>query len=310
MNRLLILLCTLAMGASTFANSDHVHTSPERISLLTTAGHTLSLAQLTEQRAVDVLKNANNLRNTVNELRAKERNTEDANEKRFLQAQVTLLAEQLQLWQNEGAHLRQMAMQLKMTAAELLPTGFQSLWPQQITHIGALTLMGNEQAPMAHNATIRSVHPTMLGKMTDGAATETATDMTLAMPAMTGQTAPEQLNVATFQVSRDLNYFAHIEPVKQVDHASGSVPLNSIHQWHLFLVDHMGDPVSNADISFSGHMPGHVHGLPTQPRVTQELSQGVYLVDGVKFQMQGWWVIEFTVQEDGLTDSLLFNLSL
>jgi hypothetical protein len=163
---------------------------------------------------------------------------------------------------------------------------------------------------MAHNAMIRSVHPTMLGNMTDGAETETADDMTLAMPSMTGQTAPEQLNISTFQVSRDLQFFAHIEPISQNDSAQGSLPLNTIHQWRLFVVDNQGMPVSNAQIEFAGHMPGHVHGLPTQPRIVQETSSGIYLVDGVKFQMQGWWVIEFTVQNGKTTDSLVFNLSL
>jgi hypothetical protein len=150
----------------------------------------------------------------------------------------------------------------------------------------------------------------MLGNMTDGTQTETADDMTLAMPSMTGQTAPEELNISTFQVSRDLHFFAHIEPVSQNNSAHGSLPLNSIHQWQLFVTDGNGAPVSNAQIAFAGHMPGHAHGLPTLPRVVEETSPGVYLVDGVKFQMKGWWVIEFSVQSGDKTDSLVFNLSL
>jgi hypothetical protein len=307
MNRLTNLLLILFLGTNVFASSDHAHSILEPSALLESAGYTLALAQSTELRAVDVLKNANNLRNTVNELRAKEYKAEDDTEKEMLHAQVNLLAEQLQLWQNEGALLRQLANEMKHSASELLPIGFQALWPDQLKFIGAMQLAGNDHAPMAHNTTIRSVHPTMLGKMTDGTVTETADDMTLAMPSMTGQSAPEQLNVSTFQVSRELHYFAHIEPANSDTH---TIPLNTIHQWHLFLTDQNGLPVSNAQIEFSGHMPGHVHGLPTLPRVTQELSPGLYLVDGVKFQMKGWWVIEFITKQGDINDSILFNLNL
>ncbi len=65
-----------------------------------------------------------------------------------------------------------------------------------------------------------------------------------------------------------------------------------MHRSRLLVSDLDGAPVQGATILVAGHMPGHVHGLPTQPRVTQELAPGV-LVEGLKFQMEGWWVMEF-----------------
>ncbi len=50
------------------------------------------------------------------------------------------------------------------------------------------------------------------------------------------------------------------------------------------------------------------HGLPTQPRVTQELGEGRYLVEGMKFSMTGWWEIKLKLQSaDGGPDSVTFN---
>ena len=64
-------------------------------------------------------------------------------------------------------------------------------------------------------------------------------------------------------------------------------------------------------------MPGHVHGLPTKPRITQEIEPGVYIVDGVKFQMKGWWVMKFVLlphkeikQDKTQADFFTFNLVL
>ena len=62
-------------------------------------------------------------------------------------------------------------------------------------------------------------------------------------------------------------------------------------------------------------MPGHVHGLPTKPRVTSQLAPGVYVVEGLKFQMRGWWVIDLAVSDEHSgnsdnPDNIRFNLTL
>jgi hypothetical protein len=57
-------------------------------------------------------------------------------------------------------------------------------------------------------------------------------------------------------------------------------------------------------------MPEHDHGLPTQPRVTEEINPGTYLLEGVRFHMPGKWsmVISIETEENLSTVSLDFDL--
>jgi hypothetical protein len=57
-------------------------------------------------------------------------------------------------------------------------------------------------------------------------------------------------------------------------------------------------------------MPGHGHGLPTQPAVTQKLGNGDYVVEGMKFQMTGWWYVDFGVTGSKGSDTIRFNFIL
>ena len=88
------------------------------------------------------------------------------------------------------------------------------------------------------------------------------------------------------------------------------IPVNSIHGWTVTVVTADGNPVKDAVISMDGDMPQHGHGLPTRPEVTQELSDGEYLVEGIKFSMPGWWVMKFHIRTMGQEDDVTFNLML
>jgi hypothetical protein len=88
------------------------------------------------------------------------------------------------------------------------------------------------------------------------------------------------------------------------------IPINSIHGWTLTVVTPDGNPVEDAVISIDGDMPEHGHGMPTQPEVTQELSGGEYLVEGMKFSMPGWWVMKFHIKTIDKEDHATFNLLL
>lgn len=92
--------------------------------------------------------------------------------------------------------------------------------------------------------------------------------------------------------------------------STGKVPINQMHQWTLHIETAEGQPVDGAAINVDGDMPQHGHGLPTSPRVTKYLGNGDYLVDGLKFQMGGWWVMDFTINTDGQTDAVHFNMML
>jgi hypothetical protein len=83
-----------------------------------------------------------------------------------------------------------------------------------------------------------------------------------------------------------------------------------MHKWTLHVETADGELVENATITVDGDMPEHGHGLPTRPRVTEYLGNGDYLVEGVKFQMGGWWVMDFTITTDSLTDAVHFNMKL
>ncbi|HYC88667.1 MAG TPA: FixH family protein [Thermoanaerobaculia bacterium] len=72
--------------------------------------------------------------------------------------------------------------------------------------------------------------------------------------------------------------------------------------------DAAGQPVDGAKIDVDGGMPQHGHGLPTQPRVTRSLGQGRYEIDGLRFNMGGWWELHLAVQSSAGTDRVTFNL--
>ena len=88
------------------------------------------------------------------------------------------------------------------------------------------------------------------------------------------------------------------------------VPVNQMHQWTLHIETADGQPIEDAKISVDGDMPQHGHGLPTRPQVTKYLGNGDYLVEGMKFQMGGWWVMDFTISANGQTDAVRFNMML
>ena len=89
-----------------------------------------------------------------------------------------------------------------------------------------------------------------------------------------------------------------------------SIPLNRIHSWKLKVEDMEGKPVSGVKIQIDGDMPEHGHGLPTRPQATREIEPGLYLIEGMKFTMPGWWAVTFYLDSSGETDYVIVNLDL
>ena len=54
----------------------------------------------------------------------------------------------------------------------------------------------------------------------------------------------------------------------------------------------------------------HDHGLPTRPRVTEELGDGDYRLDGLRFHMGGYWEIFVDVTTDSGTKTVVIPLRL
>ncbi len=99
---------------------------------------------------------------------------------------------------------------------------------------------------------------------------------------------------------------------KQLHIVSELSPLaiNRIHSWRLYLTDADNAPVSGADISITGGMPDHDHGLPTRPRLTGEPEPGAYLLEGLRFHMPGRWRMSFSIALDGNPDSASLEFEL
>jgi hypothetical protein len=57
-------------------------------------------------------------------------------------------------------------------------------------------------------------------------------------------------------------------------------------------------------------MPQHGHGLPTSPQATEYLGDGRYLIEGVRFNMGGWWELKFSISAGQGDDSAVFNVVL
>ena len=76
------------------------------------------------------------------------------------------------------------------------------------------------------------------------------------------------------------------------------------------IVDAAGAPIENAQIGIDGGMPQHGHGLPTRPRVTKQVGNGIYEIEGVRFNMGGWWEFKLSVKTDSGADVITFNLKL
>lgn len=89
-----------------------------------------------------------------------------------------------------------------------------------------------------------------------------------------------------------------------------AMPIGQIISWKLKVQTADGKPVTDAAITVDGDMPEHGHGLPTAPRVTENIGDGTYLVSGIKFSMPGWWIMTFTIKSGDKSDSVTFNLQL
>ncbi len=115
-----------------------------------------------------------------------------------------------------------------------------------------------------------------------------------------GTYAQEEIAVITTAQGRQLQIFSQISPLE----------INRIHSWELQLRDSGGTAIINAEIEVSGGMPEHDHGMPTLPRVTGISESGLYLLQGVRFHMPGFWQLIFTIKTPDGTDSAELEFTL
>ncbi|MGH1537173.1 MAG: FixH family protein [Gammaproteobacteria bacterium] len=97
-----------------------------------------------------------------------------------------------------------------------------------------------------------------------------------------------------------MSYISTMQPIE----------INNLHAWKIFIKNKDGKDIPNAEIHVVGGMPDHNHGLPTQPQITKSFGDGCYLLEGMKFQMPGWWTVTLTITNEDITDTVTFNLKL
>jgi hypothetical protein len=115
---------------------------------------------------------------------------------------------------------------------------------------------------------------------------------------------PQKIDTSRTQISEKglyrVSYKPDIEPIR----------INTLHAWEVTIKDRKGRPVTGARITITGDMPEHGHGLPTEPQMVEELPGGRYIIDGMKFQMPGWWVVKLHIHSPEGMDTVTFQLDL
>lgn len=112
---------------------------------------------------------------------------------------------------------------------------------------------------------------------------------------------PANLDTSLQRSTQEGRYRVSLQP------PASTPAVNQMHAWEVTVATPDGQPVRQARIAVDGGMPQHGHGLPTKPRVTRELGDGRYLIEGMKFSMTGWWEIKLAVQGDQGADKVTFN---
>lgn len=88
----------------------------------------------------------------------------------------------------------------------------------------------------------------------------------------------------------------------EVGPETGKLLLGKFQTWTLHLTDAEGADIFPARFALGGGMLGHGHGLPTQPRVTTYLGEGLYRIEGMKFNMAGDWTLYFVIETEQARD--------
>jgi hypothetical protein len=114
----------------------------------------------------------------------------------------------------------------------------------------------------------------------------------------------EGADLSTRRLSRggiyQVTYLPEVQPV----------PKRKLHAWTFEVRTRDGRPVDGATLRVDGGMPDHGHGLPTAPTVREALGDGRYVVDGMKFSMGGYWVVDLAIDSGAGADVVRFELQL
>mgnify|MGYP001287877550 CR=1 FL=1 len=115
---------------------------------------------------------------------------------------------------------------------------------------------------------------------------------------------PEELDLSRSKPSDNGIYRVEIAPEEE------PVRQGPLHAWIVTLATAGGEAVADAALAIDGGMPQHGHGLPTAPQATGHLGEGRYRIEGVRFNMGGWWVLEIGIDSPAGSDAVTFNIML
>lgn len=115
---------------------------------------------------------------------------------------------------------------------------------------------------------------------------------------------PEDLDRSLARLTESGLYRATLSP------GAASIPIGRMQVWTVALQTAGGASLTKAAITVDGGMPQHGHGLPTAPQVTRYLGDGRYQIEGVKFNMHGWWTFVLAITASSGRDVVAFNLVL
>ena len=69
-------------------------------------------------------------------------------------------------------------------------------------------------------------------------------------------------------------------------------------------------PVDGALLALESWMPDNESASVVRPRAIASLGGGLYRIEGLHFDVRGWWNLRLQIAAAGMTDSLAFNLVL
>jgi hypothetical protein len=121
---------------------------------------------------------------------------------------------------------------------------------------------------------------------------------------MVAMSPPSDLDLAREKPSAKGLYIVAVAPETE------PFERNTLHGWTATVKTADGNPVEGAEITVDGGMPQHAHGLPTAPAVTASLGEGRYRIEGVRFNMSGWWEFKLKIKAAAGEDDVTFNLDL
>ena len=121
---------------------------------------------------------------------------------------------------------------------------------------------------------------------------------------MAGRHAPpEGLDLSRSKFTEQRPYQVSMEP------ESEPIEQGPLHSWIAAVESTDGTPMVDATVAVDGGMPDHGHGLPTAPRASN-MGDGHYRIEGVRFNMSGWWELRLTIDGSKGEDVVVFNIML